>query len=103
MEVELTSKNFKSEVLESKLPVLVDFWAAWCGPCKMLSPVIEGIAAEKDGVLKVGKVNVDEEGDLASEYGVSSIPMLGLFKDGSLVKQSVGYMPREDVLKFIEE
>lgn len=101
MEVKVTSENFKSEVLASDVPVLVDFWAPWCAPCRMLSPIIEQIAKEKEGALKVGKVNVDEEGDLASEYGVVSIPYLALFKEGKPVKDAVGYMPREDVLSFL--
>ena len=102
MEVK-TESNFKEEVLNSNKPVLVDFWATWCGPCKMLSPVIEEIAAEKSETLKVGKVNVDEEPALATQFGVVSIPMLVLFKNGKAVKTSVGYQPKEEILKFIEQ
>lgn len=102
MEVKITESNFKEEVLDSSKPVLVDFWATWCGPCKMLSPVIEEIAAEKSETLKVGKVNVDEEPALATQFGVVSIPMLVLFKNGKAVKTSVGYQPKEEILKFIE-
>ncbi|MEE0352193.1 thioredoxin [uncultured Treponema sp.] len=102
MEVKITESNFKEEVLNSNKPVLVDFWATWCGPCKMLSPVIEEIAAEKSETLKVGKVNVDEEPALATQFGVVSIPMLVLFKNGKAVKTSVGYQPKEEILKFIE-
>lgn len=102
MEVKITESNFKEEVLNSSKPVLVDFWATWCGPCKMLSPVIEEIAAEKSETLKVGKVNVDEEPALATQFGVVSIPMLVLFKNGKAVKTSVGYQPKEEILKFIE-
>lgn len=102
MEVKITESNFKEEVLNSSKPVLVDFWATWCGPCKMLSPVIEEIAAEKSETLKVGKINVDEEPALATQFGVVSIPMLVLFKNGEAVKTSVGYQPKEEILKFIE-
>nr|WP_288984747.1 thioredoxin [uncultured Treponema sp.] len=102
MEVKITESNFKEEVLNSSKPVLVDFWATWCGPCRMLSPVIEEIAAEKSETLKVGKVNVDEEPALATQFGVVSIPMLVLFKNGKAVKTSVGYQPKEEILKFIE-
>lgn len=102
MEVKITESNFKEEVLNSSKPVLVDFWATWCGPCKMLSPVIEEIAAEKSETLKVGKVNVDEEPALATQFGVVSIPMLVLFKNGKAVKTSVGYQPKEEILKFTE-
>lgn len=102
MEVKINESNFKEEVLNSTKPVLVDFWATWCGPCKMLSPVIEEIAAEKSETLKVGKVNVDEEPALATQFGITSIPMLALFKNGKVVKTSVGYQPKEEILKFIE-
>ncbi len=102
MEVKITESNFKEEVLNSSKPVLVDFWATWCGPCRMLSPIIEEIAAEKSETLKVGKVNVDEEPALATQFGITSIPMLALFKNGKAVKTSVGYQPKEEILKFIE-
>lgn len=102
MEVKINESNFKEEVLNSTKPVLVDFWATWCGPCRMLSPIIEEIAAEKSETLKVGKVNVDEEPALATQFGVVSIPMLVLFKNGKAVKTSVGYQPKEEILKLIE-
>lgn len=102
MEVKINESNFKEEVLNSTKPVLVDFWATWCGPCRMLSPIIEEIAAEKSETLKVGKVNVDEEPALATQFGIASIPMLVLFKNGKVVKTSVGYQPKEEILKFIE-
>lgn len=103
MEVVITTENFETEVLKSDLPVLVDFWATWCGPCRMIAPVIEEIAKDYQGKMKVGKVNVDEEGDLAVKYGISSIPTLLLFKGGEVVKKTLGYMPKDAVVKFIEE
>ena len=93
-ELVLTSDNFKTEVLESEIPVLVDFWASWCGPCKMLGPVISELAEEYEGKVKVGKVNVDDEEDLAMEYGVQSIPTVLLFKGGEVVEQSLGFKPK---------
>lgn len=93
-EIILTSDNFKTEVLESEIPVLVDFWASWCGPCKMLGPVIAELAEEYAGKVKVGKVNVDEEEELAMEYGIQSIPTVLLFKGGEVVEQSLGFKPK---------
>ena len=100
MEIELTSANFEAEVLRSQVPVLVDFWAPWCGPCRMLAPVLAQLAEEKSGMLKVGKVNVDEAADLAAKYGISSIPALFLFKDGKVAAQAVGFMPKADLERF---
>lgn len=100
MEIELTSANFESEVLGSDKPVLVDFWATWCGPCRMLAPLLAQIAEEKAGVLKVGKVNVDEAADLAAKYGITSIPTLLLFKNGTLAAQTTGFMQKPDLERF---
>lgn len=97
-EVILTKQNFEAEVLNSDIPVLVDFWATWCGPCMMLSPIIAELAEELEGKVKVGKVNVDEENELAMQYRVASIPTLLLFKNGELVKTSVGFMPKDALI-----
>ena len=100
MEIELTPANFEEEVLKSDVPVLVDFWAPWCGPCRMLAPVLAQIAQEKSGALKVGKVNVDEAVELATQYGISSIPALLLFKSGQVAAQTVGFMQKADLERF---
>ena len=93
-EVVLTEKNFEEEVLKSDKPVLVDFWATWCGPCRMLAPTIAKIAEEQEGVIKVGKIDVDDEPELAAKYGIASIPTLRVFKNGEGVKSSVGVQPK---------
>ena len=93
-EMELTSRSFDSEVLNSDKPVLVDFWASWCGPCRMLAPVLAEIARERAGSVKVAKVNVDEEPALANRFRVSSIPTVLVFKDGKIVNSSVGFRPK---------
>ncbi len=100
--MKITNDNFKSEVLESDIPVLLDFWAEWCGPCRMLSPVVEDVAAEREGKIKVGKVNVDEEILLANEFGVSSIPTVVILKGGKSVAKTVGYMPKAELDAFID-
>ncbi len=94
-EIIITSDNFDEVVMQSKQPVLVDFWATWCGPCRMLAPVIEELADEYDGKLVVGKIDVDECPELAAEFGVSSIPMVALFQNGEVVQTVVGYRPKE--------
>lgn len=96
-EITITEANFEKEVLHSDLPVLVDFWADWCGPCKMLSPIIAEIAKEYEGKVKVGKINIDTEQELAVKYRVASIPTLVLFKDGQAVKRSVGAVPKGQI------
>lgn len=101
MEIVLTNDNFASEVLSSDIPVLVDFWATWCGPCRMIAPIVEEIADEYDGKIKVGKVDVDENEDLAMEYGVMSIPTLMVFKNGELVQTQVGFCTKEQLLSML--
>lgn len=101
-EIIITKDNFDDEVRNYKgMPVLLDFWAGWCGPCMMLSPVIEEIANEYDGRVKVGKVNVDEEPELAAAFSVESIPLLVVVKDGAIVKQAVGFRTKEDIIEML--
>jgi thioredoxin 1 len=102
-EVILTEENFEQEVLQSKIPVLIDFWAEWCGPCKILSPLIEEIAKEYDGKLKVGKVNVDEQNGLAMRYNVMSIPTMKFFKGGQQVGELVGAAPKGTILSELQK
>ncbi|MCR5046250.1 MAG: thioredoxin [Treponema sp.] len=102
-EITLTSDNFKAEVLDSKVPVLVDFWATWCGPCQMMGPVVEELANESDGSYKVGKVNVDEQGDLAQQYGIMSIPAFFVFKDGKVSASTVGAQAKDSLLEMIKQ
>ena len=98
--IHITTANFESEVLHSDKPVLVDFWASWCGPCRMVGPIIEEIAAERSDI-KVGKVNVDEEPELAARFQVMSIPTLMVFKNGRIANQALGAMPKSQILSLL--
>lgn len=101
--VKLTGENFKSEVIDSGLPVLVDFFAEWCGPCKMVGPIVEQLAGEYEGKIKVGKLDVDQAQDIAAEYGVMSVPTLIFFKGGEKVNQVVGALPKDKIEGMIKE
>jgi thioredoxin 1 len=97
MAIEVNDSNFKSEVLDSDIPVLVDFWAVWCGPCQMVAPAVEAVAVKYKGRLKVCKVNVDEAPETSSQYGIMSIPTLAVFKNGNVVEQIVGALPEREI------
>ena len=101
-EIILTKANFENEVLNAEGKVLVDFWASWCGPCKMIAPVIEELATELAGRAKVGKVNVDEEAELSIQYGVMSIPTILIFENGKVIGKSIGYKDKEELLELLE-
>ncbi|MBR6259519.1 MAG: thioredoxin [Oscillospiraceae bacterium] len=100
-EITLTEQNFENEVINAKLPVLVDFWATWCGPCQMLGPIISEIAEEYEGKAIVGKVNVDEQSGLAARFGIMSIPTVMVFKNGEAAGTSVGYVPKANLTAML--
>lgn len=100
-EIVLTNENFEEEVLKSDIPVIVDFWATWCGPCMMVAPVLEEIAEDYEGKVKVGKINVDEQGELTESFGISSIPTIMVFKNGEMTAKEIGYRDREAIEKLI--
>lgn len=101
MEITVDVNNFEKEVLNSDIPVLVDFWATWCGPCRMLGPVISELADEFEGRIKVAKCDVDDNGELALKYGISSIPAVKIFKNGDVADTSVGFVPKAALTAFI--
>ncbi len=100
--IKITKNNFDAEVLNSKEPILLDFWASWCGPCKMVAPALDEIAEEVAGTAKVGKINIDEEAELANRFRVMSIPTLMVVKDGRVAAQAVGARPKKDILRMLE-
>lgn len=100
-ELEITKNNFTDEVMNSDIPVLLDFWATWCGPCRMISPIVKELSEKYSGKLKVGKVNVDEEAELASAFGITSIPTIVLIKNGKTVNSSIGFMTKDQLVKMI--
>jgi len=101
-EITITKQNFEAEVLNSEVPVLVDFWAPWCGPCRMLAPAVAQIAEEQAGAAKVGKINVDEEPDLARQFGIASIPTVMVFKNGQAVHTLVGLRPKAELEQLLK-
>ncbi|MCX7757441.1 MAG: thioredoxin [candidate division WOR-3 bacterium] len=103
MAIELNKNNFKQEVFDSPIPVLVDFWASWCGPCQLLSPIIDEVSREFEGKIKVAKVNVDDEPELAQKYGIMSIPTILFFKSGVVVDSIVGAVPKIYLVKQINK
>lgn len=99
---EFTDANFDTEVLQSSTPVLVDFWAPWCGPCRMLAPSIEALSKDYDGKVKIGKLNTDDNGETAAKFGIRSIPTLLIFKDGQVVNQLVGALPKDKIAEQLD-
>ena len=100
-EIVITKENFEAEVLKSEIPVILDFWATWCGPCRMIAPTLAEIAEEFEGKIKIGKVNVDEQMELAVQFGITAIPTLIVFRDGQKVNQAMGVMPRAEILALV--
>ena len=98
--ITVTKENFQEQVLNASNTVLLDFWATWCGPCRMVAPIVEEIAAENPGIT-LGKINVDEEMELAMQFGITSIPTLVVMKDGQLVNKAIGYAPKKEILKLL--
>lgn len=101
--IELTDANFDEEVLKSSMPVLVDFWAPWCGPCRQITPSVEALSTEYAGKIKIGKLNTDEQVDTAAKFGIRSIPTLLVFKDGAVVNQLVGALPKAKIAEQLEK
>lgn len=101
-EITITKENFEAEVLKSDIPVILDFWATWCGPCRMIAPTLAEIAEENEGKIKVGKVNVDEQMELAVQFGITAIPTLIVFKGGQKVNQEMGVMSKEEILALVK-
>jgi len=102
-EIVLNKENFEQEVIKSPIPVLVDFWAVWCGPCKAIAPIIEELAKEYEGKIKVGKVNVDENNEIASQYGIMSIPTIKIFKNGKIAGEMIGAAPKNQFEEMIKK
>lgn len=100
--ITVNNENFEKEILQSRMPVLLDFWASWCGPCKMMSPVVDDIAESMNTSIKVGKINIDECPELAAKYGVMSIPTFVVLKDGKETGRTVGVQSRDEIVKFLQ-
>ena len=103
MEIKVNDGNFEQEILKSEIPVLVDFWAPWCAPCQMVGPIVEEIAKEYHGKVKVAKINVDEASQTASEYAIMSIPTLAVFEDGKVVDKVVGVVPKDQLVSMLSQ
>ena len=101
-EIVITKDNFEAEVLKSEIPVILDFWATWCGPCRMIAPTLAEIAEEHEGKIKIGKVNVDEQMELAVQFGITAIPTLIVFQNGQKVNQAMGVMPKAEILALVK-